>query len=213
MNKIIRDLLIGPVEEDYSYKSTAIETQKNNIRAVWRNSKDATFGIERLARLALASSSFLFPGLYIRHYAGKKKLLWRKLAVEVYVCVKLFFPIFILSCGIENSVSSLLCVAYFGVETILYNLGLLFLSDIYVEPISYKRSYLMTMMNFAEINLDFAVLYKGIGSIDQVWTAVDAVYFSNVTAFTVGYGDMRPTSDLGKALVIAQSACSLLIYA
>jgi hypothetical protein len=91
--------------------------------------------------------------------------------------------------------------------------SLLFLSDIYKPPISNKRSYLMVLMNFVELCLDFAVLYRGLGLITNLNNAVDSVYFSFVTGFTVGYGDMVPNCSMGKLLVMVQCVCSLLLIA
>ena len=39
-------------------------------------------------------------------------------------------------------------------------------------------------------------------SILERWSPLDALYFSVVTLATVGYGDLHPTTDLGKAFTI-----------
>lgn len=210
MKELFRHLIVGPEPLDYRYAKPAVQTQCENVLKIWRNTHDFTFGIERLVRLFLASSAFLFPSLYIRHWSGLGGMLRRKLVVEAYVTFKFFLPILVLWLGLEQFKVFRICAIYFGFETLFYILGLLFLSDIYVEPISRKRSYLMTSINFMEMNLDFAVLYKGMVAVEKIQTSLDAIYFSCVTAFTVGYGDLVPTSDWGKRLVIAQSISSLI---
>ena len=39
-------------------------------------------------------------------------------------------------------------------------------------------------------------------SILEGWSPLDSLYFSVVTLATVGYGDLHPTTDLGKAFTI-----------
>ena len=199
------------MKDPHKYVRPAIQNQWLNILAVWRNTSAATFGIERLFRLFLAISAYLFPGIYIRHVSGKRGLLRRKLALDIFVTAKLFLPLVVFWFGFERLLFAQILLAYLGVETLLYILNLMFLSDIYKPPISNKRSYLMLVMNYLEICLDFSVLYRGLDLISNVHSSLDAVYFSFVTAFTVGYGDMAPNSSTGKLFVILQCFCSLIL--
>lgn len=189
--------------------SLATEKQWQIIIKVWENRARATFGIERLFRLFLAFSAYLFPGMYIREVAGTHGRISRKLALDAYVLFKVFVPIVILCLGTHESLLSQVLVFYLGVETLLYVAGLMFLSDIYTAPISYQRSYLLFLMNYVEICLDFAVLYAGFGLVKCAESPLDAAYFSFMTGFTVGYGDMTPDTPAGKLLSIVQSGCAL----
>ena len=67
----------------------------------------------------------------------------------------------------------------------------------------------MFMLNYIELCLDFAVLYGGLGGVPAIKSGADAAYFSFVTGFTVGYGDMLPVTSTAKLLVMLQSLCSL----
>jgi uncharacterized membrane protein len=67
----------------------------------------------------------------------------------------------------------------------------------------------MFMMNYVEMCLNFAVLYSGMNLVTKLSSSLDAAYFSFVTGFTVGYGDILPTTQDGKCLVIIQSVVSL----
>lgn len=205
----IKNLFVGPFHEPYRFVRPALQNQWKNITTIWNNEADATFGLERLLRLILAISGYLFPGIYIRHISGKRGLLPRKLALDAYVLLKLIFPIVILLSGAYQETWAQIIVAYLGMETLFYVAGLLFLSDIYKDPISYKRSYLMFMMNYAEICFDFAVLYGGLRLVNGVTGGIDAAYFSFVTGMTIGYGDILPNSPYGKVLIMLHSLCSL----
>ncbi len=211
MIKFLRSLFIGPEQFEYRFVHPAIRNQWINFKTIWRNESAATFGVERIFRLFLALSSYLFPGLYIRHVSGKHGLLCRKLFVEVYVLLKFLIPLAILGLNLESRRVAQVIVLYLGLETILYILSLLFLSDIYKAPISNKRSYLMTVLNYMELSFDFAVIYKGLQLVTNLRTRTDAVYFSFVTASTLGYGDMVPTGRLGKLMVILQLLCCLIL--
>jgi hypothetical protein len=194
MRKFLKKLFVGTMKNPHKYVHLAIENQWKNIHTIWSHETSPTFGIERLFRLFLALTAYLFPGIYIRHFSGKHGLLCRKLALDCFVTIKLLLPVAILKFHLQKYLFAQILVSYLGIETLLYILSLLFLSDIYKPPISNKRSYLMLVMNYVEICLDFAVLYGGLGLVANASTSIDAVFFSFVTAFTVGYGDMVPNS-------------------
>jgi hypothetical protein len=206
---IVKQLLVGPFPEHHQYANDALPNQWSNILAIWNNEKDPTFGLERLFRLFIAIAAFVFPGIYIRHFTGKRGLLARKLALDLYVTLKLAAPAIILCLDWHRTGWAIFLASYMGLETLFYVAGIMFLSDIYMPAISQKRSYLMFMMNYIEMCFNFAILYGGLGLVSNVKSPLDAVYFSFVTGFTVGYGDMFPTSDGGKLLMILQSICSL----
>lgn len=204
MQGIISKLFLGNVRSDYRYVHPAIRNQWKNIQSIWNDEKDKTFGIERVARLILAFSAYIFPGLYIRHFFGKWGLLSRKIAVEVYVILKLILLISYLIIGVDSIGFVQFFNAYLLIETLFYLLGLIFLSDIYVSPISNKRSFIMAMVNYIEMTLGFAVIYHGNFLLKNAATVIDSVYFSFITSTTVGYGDISPNNQTGKIVVIAQ---------
>ncbi|QFU25478.1 two pore domain potassium channel family protein [Shewanella sp. YLB-09] len=69
----------------------------------------------------------------------------------------------------------------------------------------------MVMINYVEICLGFGVLYEGFASIDGLKGSIDAIYFSFITATTIGYGDMLPNDLKSKVLVITQSMYTLVL--
>jgi hypothetical protein len=102
----------------------AIQNQWKNITTIWNNETVPTSSIERVFRLFLALTGYLFPGIYIRHFSGKYGLIPRKLALEAYVIFNLFLPTLFLSKGFVYHGSVQFIVAYMGIETLLYVLGL-----------------------------------------------------------------------------------------
>lgn len=180
-----------------------------NIYRIWKNKKYNDFGTERIIRLFLAISQFIFPGLLVKHISGRKGLLARKIAVEKYVWLKLIFPIIVLLISIPNGLITGITF-YFLAETVLYLATLIYLSNEFAEPISHRRSLTFLFLNFVEIVLYFAVIYSDFNNrycnfLNQKFeSSTDAIYFSFVTSATVGYGDYCPVSKLAKRLVVFQ---------
>ncbi len=64
----------------------------------------------------------------------------------------------------------------------------------------------MLSLNYLDICLSFAVLYDGLHLLgDTPQGYIDYIYFSIVTATTVGFGDMHPVTQFGKVLVSVQA--------
>ena len=56
---------------------------------------------------------------------------------------------------------------------------------------------------FAAINFFLSKADKKAFSSNKEFTPLDALYFSTITHFTIGYGDYYPTSPIAKRLTIA----------
>lgn len=73
------------------------------------------------------------------------------------------------------------------------------------------RSVVVAFWSYAESILAFAILYIQCQCLNAGPRSVtQAVYFSAVTATTVGYGDILPVGDSGQRLVLVQLAVSVL---
>ncbi|MBK9271825.1 MAG: hypothetical protein IPM48_09510 [Saprospiraceae bacterium] len=70
--------------------------RRKNVSAIWNNEQHNDFGIEKIVRLVLASSHFLFPGTYIKHFAESIQPHYKDLSVDLMVILKLALPIIIL---------------------------------------------------------------------------------------------------------------------
>jgi len=202
-------LFIGTYKLQYRL-NPAIPNQVKNVKRVWNNSKYKDFGIERLVRLFLVSIQFIFPALYVRHFSGKMGLLGRKLGVEVYVIFKLILPLIFIRFHLTDSPIILGITIYMLAETLLYLSSLIFLSDIYASPITYKRSLLLLFINFVEIGLEYAVIFSFFNShytgffSQNINSSIDIIYFSFVSFSTLGFGDISVTNNIGKIIVLSQ---------
>lgn len=210
MCRVLKNIFVGPNIPLGKKPRSAIRVQCAHLRNVWTNRKTPTFGIERILRFFLVIIQFILPVLYIREISGLRNALNRKIAVELYVLLKLLIPIIILIQSWDNCLVSICVISYLMFDTLVYLLGIIFLSDIYVRPISFKRSLILIFTNYVEITLGFAVLYKGLETGTNLPDWLSAIYFSFVTGMTIGYGEFKPATSVGKILVIIQSLVFLL---
>lgn len=63
------------------------------------------------------------------------------------------------------------------------------------------------------INFVFSSVYYNLNVLGCDNTFFDYFYFSNISSFTIGYGDTFPKTELGKILVIIHSFISYVIFA
>ncbi len=207
----LKKLIFGKPSLNKRPPHSAIENRISNIKAIWNNDHDDDVGIEKILRLFLASSQFLFPGLYIKEFFWKKGATTQDIAVDVFILIKVAFPLIMLINGWQNNVILLTILIWFLLETLLYVPSLIFASDIVPKPRSYRRSMLLLFFNYMEIIFDFAVIYASGHYLNmplQHW--YDAVYFSLVTMASIGYGDYFPVTAMGKLLSGMQSIIFLI---
>ncbi len=187
--------------------ASAYRQQAAYLRTVWH---DGSFGIERLVRLFLCLSAFLFPLLLIREVAGRWGGIARRLAVEGYTVGKLLFPLAVLAFRWYVHPAVLWGTAYLLAETVLNVVSFVFLCDVIASPISYARSVLLLCLHYLEVVLDFAVFYIGLGVLSEPVGRITAVYFSIVANTTVGFGDIYARGPAGQLLVIVQLGIGVL---
>ena len=100
---------------------------------------------------------------------------------------------------------------WFLFETILYVPTLIFASDIYGRPRSYRRSMLLLFLNYMEITFAFAAIYATGVYLNRPFEHwIDPIYFSFITSATIGFGDYHPASTLGRILVSIQTIVFLI---
>jgi len=99
-----------------------------------------------------------------------------------------------------------LFMLYLLLETVLYIPTLIFASDLFSKPRSFKRSILLLFLNYVEIIFAFAVLYSCGNYLNKPFTnSFDAIYFSTITLSTIGYGEFYPVTLVGKILASSQA--------
>jgi hypothetical protein len=212
LNKLLGALLLGTRRDAWNEQPlySAVARQRKTLMRIWRNDGYQDFGIERLIRLLLVVSQFVFPGLYIKEYFGRFGHQWRMLGVEFYVLAKLVLPLLLFKLNLTGAEWALYLMSYMMVETILYLTSLIYLTDVLNRPSNIRRSTTLMLINYVELGLEYAVLYSYFSIHIPDFFAkplsgdLDAIYFSFVTSATVGYGDNYPVHETGRMLVITQ---------
>ncbi|RTY94909.1 potassium channel family protein [Flavobacterium sp. GT3R68] len=205
MIAILKKLLLGNITVDEP-EFNPIEKRIQNIQAIWNNDHQDDNGIEKILRMFLSSSLFLFPGLYIKYLASKIGHEYKDLTLDVYVLLKVTFPLLILINHWQNNTWVIWIMVYVLLETVLYIPTLIFASDMFSRPRSYKRSVLLLFINYLEIIFAFAVLYSCGNYLNKPFDHwFDAIYFSLITLSSIGYGDFYPVTTFGKVLASTQA--------
>lgn len=205
MRSTVRKLIIGRGQRPGERHPT-IARRWDNLRAIWDNTFEEDAGLEKLVRLLLAASQFLFPGMYIKHLFWRKGPLYQDFAIELLVLAKTLLPLVVLVLGWERHPLALVLVVWLMAETMLYIPTLIFASDAFASPRSYRRSKLLIFLNYLEVVFSFAVLHMAMQAMNQPiarWT--DAVYLSFVVTSTIGFGEYFPVTGWGKFVVTVQS--------
>lgn len=73
-------------------------------------------------------------------------------------------------------------------------------------PLGFLRTFSIGLLHASPILLFLTLLIVLMGQIvgkEEGWSKADALYFSFITASTVGYGDLRPTTPLSKVLAVS----------
>ena len=206
MKKTIKKLLLGKNPNDEQTKIDPLRKRIQNIKAIWNNDHQDDNGIEKIIRLLLSTSQLLFPGIYIKYWAYKKGNQYQDLALDIYILLKVSFPIFILTQEWQHNKWMVYSMIYLMLETVLYIPTLIFASDLFSKPRSYKRSMLLLFFNYLEIVFSYAVIYSCGNYLNKPFTHwFDAVYFSIITSSSIGYGDFYPETTFGKVLVSSQA--------
>lgn len=206
MKQFFKKLLLGKVSMKDKPKVDPIQKRILNIKSIWNNDHQDDNGIEKIVRLFLSISQLVFPGVYIKYVMYKTKFELQDLAMDIYILVKLAFPLFILIYGLQSQIILVGLMVYFLAETILYIPTLIFASDMLSRPRSYKRSMLLLFFNYIEIVISFGVLYSCGNNMNVAFeTWYDPIYFSIVTSSSIGFGDYYPITTFAKVLVSIQA--------
>ncbi len=206
MKRILSKLFFGKPEYNKPVRVTAYQNYVVNLTRIWNNAKHHDIGFEKILRLFLVSVQIIFPGIHIRNVFGRYGIIKRNVAVEFYVLFKTSLPVIFLITGFYRHTAAIIISSYLLIETICYVASLIFVSDMFVKPRSYRRNILMLFFNYLEISLCFAVIYASLHLLgDKPYSIMDYIYFSIVTSTTIGYGDMHPASHLGQITVCVQA--------
>ena len=206
MKRTLKKLIIGKGRPDKAPRHSTIQRRWENVVAIWENTYEEDAGLEKIVRLLLATSQFLFPGMYIKHLFWRKGTLYQDFAMEVFVMLKTLFPLFVLYFGLQHNAWFYFLMIWMMLETVTYIPTLIFASDVFPSPRSYRRSKLLIFFNYLEVVFSFAVIHMAGQYMNQPfpsWT--DAVYVSFVITSTIGFGEFYPVTGMGKLVVSLQS--------
>ena len=140
-------------------RHSTLERRWKNVVAIWNNSFEEDAGLEKLVRLMLAASQFLFPGVYIKHAFWRSGPVHQDLAVEVFVLLKTIFPLVVLWMGWWSEPVAMVLVTWLTAETLLYIPTLIFASDALPSPRSYRRSKLLIFINYLEVVFALSLIH------------------------------------------------------
>ncbi len=206
MRSVLYKLFFGKEEYNHPIKISPYKDYKINLERIWNNHKHHDIGFEKILRLLLVASQIVFPGVHVRMLVWRKGIIYKNVLVEFYVLFKTLLPLVVLYKGWYHYGAVVWLSVYLMTETIVYVASLIFVSDMFVKPRSYRRNILMLFFNYLEITLNFAVIYAGLQMLKVRATGIiDYIYFSFVTSATIGYGDFYPMDKMGKVLVCMHS--------
>jgi len=83
----------------------------------------------------------------------------------------------------------------------------------FIKDKNFGLLLLYLMFCYLLINLLFSIGYHYLCGFNQEMTFFDCFYFSHVTSFTLGYGDLYPVTILGKILVILHMISTSILFA
>jgi hypothetical protein len=206
MRRTLKKLIIGKERADQELRHSTIQRRWENVVAIWNNTYEEDAGLEKIVRLLLSISQFLFPGMYVKHLFWRKGPLYQDFAMEIFVLGKTAFPLLVLAMGWQQHPLVFFLVVWLMLETIIYIPTLIFASDVFPSPRSYRRTKLLMFFNYLEVVFSFAVIHMAGQYMNQaltVWT--DAVYVSFVVTSTIGFGEYYPVTAVGKLVISLQS--------
>jgi len=206
---MLTKLFIGNTKVVHNSEGAIVRRIKN-LKIIWNNEYHEDVGIERIIRLFLAASQFLFIGTYLREVFGKTTIS-RDLSIDLLVLIKIIFTFILIRYNLYDNNILFIILMWFFIETILYIPTLIFASDYLSRPRSYRRSMMLFFFNFIEINICYANLYSKSGVMNKPFEHwFDAVYFSFVVSSSTGLGDIYPIDFYGKLVLVSHTVISIM---
>lgn len=194
MKHMLSKLFFGKPEYNTPLSHSAYRNLKNNFKRIWDNEKHNDIGFEKILRLFLVAVLFIFPGLHIRNYFGKKGLVYRNVAIEFYVLLKTLLPVLFLISGLYKYHIIVYISCYLVSETIFYVASLIFVADMFVKPRSYRRNILMLFFNYLENLVQLRCYLCRVQPPERAEPVGDGLYIFQYCNFLY-YRVWRPASD------------------
>ena len=123
MFAFLKKIFLGE-NPDFTQKAdNAYKQQIGYLKQIWN---DKTYGLERIFRLFLCLVQFIYPAILVKSIFSNSGKTGRRLSVEVYIIIKLLFPVFVLISGLYRYYFVILLIVYLLSETIFHVLNLIF---------------------------------------------------------------------------------------
>jgi hypothetical protein len=208
---IILKLLLGPDRDPFPEGNIGHAYQVSCLKRVW---EAESVGLTRLLRLAICAAPFAFPTHWITHLLRRKQGNLVSFSSDAYVALRTTVLFILLMCNAKGSWLPTIVALYLLLDLIVYVSGLILLFDVYAPPLSSTRSLLLILLKYGEVILGFAALHRQWGglNVDPLFP-LQALYFSVVTATTLGYGDIVPVASSAQLRVVVQVATSFIFAA
>ena len=158
VRKALSQLIFGKGLPRNTGLHPTLRKRRDNLVAIWNNAYQEDAGLEKAVRLFLAAVQFLFPGTYIRHLFWRKGPLMQDFAIEVFVLAKTFLPLVGIYFGWTHQPWIVALVVWFMLETVTYIPTLIFASDTFPTPRSFRRSKILIFLNYLEVVFAFAAI-------------------------------------------------------
>jgi len=100
MKKFITKLFFGENICRETIKESAIIRRIKNLKVIWDGDD---YGLERVFRLFLALTQFIFAGTYVRQIFGRRSSIHRDISIDILVVIKIVFSILVLKFGLINN--------------------------------------------------------------------------------------------------------------
>jgi len=191
------------------------------LKSIWREQKqqgEEVFLAQRIAQTLVCTGLLFSPATLFRfigsELADRKG---RKTAIELYVFIKVALVTYLLFFVTVEKTEAV--IAALSLVDLCLNLsGFVLLRNYWKPSASVTRSVILLGFNFVELCSTFGILYlatKSVQTADHAIVTAPAsiLYFSVITSATVGYGDMTPTTDVGRWIVMLQITLSLAFVA
>lgn len=172
-----------------------------------------TFGLMRPFKLAVILTEAVFPTVHIDQLM---KWIFRRRSTDrrflaTYRDIYHVARTYLLVLGLHSSGHTwAVVVAWYFIGEIVQKA----IATVFVWPervIHPQRSVVVAVWSYVESILAFAILYMQCQCLNVVPRSLtQALYFSAVTATTLGYSDILPTGSNGERLALAQLAVSIL---
>ena len=202
-------------------------TQCKRLKEIRKNEKYKAFGIEWTVRVILQFAAIFVPSGLVKCLSNGQPLLTRRKHIEMFAFAKVLLAYGLVRLGLANSFWVLLIIIILCLDTLHALLSRIFLDFEWREVVSYKRNMIMVFVNYIEVVLCFAAIYQYCDNNQDLHqgaafvinnqisvgtshlTPVQVIYFSFITAATIGYGDISPSAGLVQNMVTLQVIVSL----